>query len=234
MRAARSLPMPGISRSPASSSDARSCGWFDAMSAPLRYSRILNGLSSLISSRSAISRRMRAMAELSIACHPQPLAFDREVEQPGAALSEGPGDGRARFRRSVAEEASAAAGAADLRRGRAGFPGASDEIVDRRSRHAGRETLAIFPLRGDLAAHLVEVAPLERDAHRDRCVANALERIVDLPIAVDVTLRDVPVVGSRVARCPGIRQHDSPFELARVDGNGRPLDAVHAQLDRKS
>ena len=36
MRAARSLPMPGISRRPVSSSRARSCGWLPAMSAPLR------------------------------------------------------------------------------------------------------------------------------------------------------------------------------------------------------
>ena len=40
-------------------------GWLAAMSAPLRYARILKGLSLLISSRSAISRRIRAIARLS-------------------------------------------------------------------------------------------------------------------------------------------------------------------------
>src|SRR5919201_911772 len=110
------------------------------MSAPLRYARILNGLSSLISRRSAISRRIRAMAALSIAVRmrfmPHPQTFRR------------------------------------------------------RRCHARRETLAVFPLFGDLAADLVPVMPLERCAHRDCRIANTLEAVEDVAIAVDVTLGD--------------------------------------------
>ena len=70
-----------------------SCGWLATMSAPLRYARILNGLSFLISRRSAISRRMRAIARLS---NPQAFRLDAVVEQARAAARERGGDrGRA-------------------------------------------------------------------------------------------------------------------------------------------
>ena len=87
IRAARSLPMPGISRRPAASSAASSCGWLATMSAPLRYARILNGLSFLISRRSAISRRMRAIARLS---KPQAFRLDAVVEHARAAGAPAP------------------------------------------------------------------------------------------------------------------------------------------------
>src|SRR5215510_13715664 len=149
MRAARSLPMPGISRRPRSSSFANSCGWFEAMSAALRYARILNGFSSLISSRSAISRRMRAIAALS---KPESFRFDAVVEQAGAAVGERLCDRPAGRRRAVAEQAAAAARAADLRCRGAGRKRAVDEIVDRRRRDARREPLAVVPLDRDVPA----------------------------------------------------------------------------------
>src|SRR5689334_3989011 len=170
MRAARSLPMPGISRSPVSSSAARSCGWFDAMSAPLRYARILKGFSSLISSRSAISRRTRAMAALS---NPEPFGFDAVVEQPRAAGGE-----RLRNRR--------------LR--------ARDQRVDRRRRDAGCEPLPVVPLDGNLPPDPIPVAALERRAHRRRGVADPLEAVEDVAIAVGVALGDLPVVRAGMAR----------------------------------
>src|SRR4051812_23559365 len=106
------------------------------MSAPLRYARILNGLSSLISRRSAISRSRRAMDPLSMALHAQAVAFDRVVEQAGAAVDERLSDGRARAGRSVAEETSAAARAADLGAGGAGATCARHQILDRLRRDA--------------------------------------------------------------------------------------------------
>ena len=95
IRAARSLPMPGNLAQAGLVERASSCGWLAAMSAPLRYARILNGLSSLISSRSAISRRMRAIAALS---KPQAFGLDAVVEQARAAGGERRGDRRARAR----------------------------------------------------------------------------------------------------------------------------------------
>ena len=91
------------------------------MSAPFRYARILNGLSFLISRRSAISRRMRAIARLS---KPQSFGLDAVVEHARAAGGQRRGDRRARLRRTVAEETAAAACAADLGRRRAGGRGA--------------------------------------------------------------------------------------------------------------
>ena len=60
--------------------------------------------------------------------------------------------------RTVAEEAPAAAGAADLGGGRARGRGARDQVLDHRRRHARREALPVVPLDGDLPADLVPVA----------------------------------------------------------------------------
>src|ERR671918_446347 len=79
MRAERSFPMPFHSRSCTSVRPATGSGLFATASAPLRYARILNGLSPRSSSRSAISLRTRATARLSI--DSEALGFDAEVEQ---------------------------------------------------------------------------------------------------------------------------------------------------------
>src|SRR5229473_8665071 len=104
------------------------------MSAPLRYARILNGLSLLISRRSAISRRMRATPRLS-----KPQTFDLEpiVEDAGAASRERLGDRGLRLWRAVTEEAPAAASAAHLRGGGSCSRGAPHQIVDGRRCDAG-------------------------------------------------------------------------------------------------
>ena len=83
--AARSLPMPGISRSRSRRARRAACGWLATMSAPLRYARILKGLSFLISRRSAIFAKD---------------ARDREVIQAGGLPSRC--DSRARARRRLA------------------------------------------------------------------------------------------------------------------------------------
>src|SRR4051794_27789773 len=110
------------------------------MSAAFRYARILNGLSPLISSRSATSRRTRAIAWLS---KPQTFGLDAVVEHARAAGRERLGDGRADTGRAVAEQAAAAAGAAHFRGRRARGFRAGNQIVDGRGRHAGREPLAV-------------------------------------------------------------------------------------------
>src|SRR5437762_13174725 len=116
------------------------------MSAPLRYARILKGLSFLISRRSAISRRILAIATLS---NPQAFRLDLVLEQPRAPGRERRGDRALRVRRPVANQASAAARAADLGSRRAGRRGARDEIVDSGCRDARRQPLAVFPFPGD-------------------------------------------------------------------------------------
>src|SRR6185436_5617561 len=151
--------MPGISRRPAASSVARSCGWLEAMSAALRYARILKGFSSLISSRSAISRRMRAMAALS---NPETFHLDLVVEHTRSARGQRRRHRVPGFWRSVADDTSAATGAADFRRGRTRALRARDHVVDRPGRHARRELLPVVPFTIDLAAHFVPVAAEQR------------------------------------------------------------------------
>src|SRR5262245_55062228 len=215
--------MPGISRSPRSSSRPNSWGWFDAMSAAFRYARIFIGFSSWISRRSAISRRMRAIAALS---NPQPFGVDVVIEQPRAAGGQRRFDRRPALGRTVAEEAATAARAAHFGRSRARARGSGDQIVDRRRRHTRGEPLAVVPLDGDVLADGGPVAARERRSQRHRRVADAFEAVEDLAIAVDVPLEDLPVVRSRVPRRAGVGEHDPALELVGVHVEADAADAV--------
>src|SRR5262245_5952107 len=144
--AARSLPIPGISRSAVSSRVASSCGWLLAISATLRYARILNGLSPLISRRSATSSRMCAMAALS---NPEAFCVDVKVQDASAALTERRGDGGSAVGRAVAEQAAATACPAYFRGRGSGCARPAHEVIDFRGGDARREPFAVFPFLGD-------------------------------------------------------------------------------------
>src|SRR5688572_28033390 len=142
------------------------------MSAPLRYARILNALSFRISRRSAISLRMRAIARLS---KPETFHLDPVVEHARAARGQRAGNRRPGVWPTVAEQASAPSGTADLGGLRAGDGRARDQIVDRWRGHAGREAFPILPFCRDLAADLVPVVGLQRVPHRRSGVPDAFE-----------------------------------------------------------
>ena len=143
IRAARSLPMPGISRScRRRRACASSCGWFaddvGAVAVRANLERVL-------------ALDLEQVGDL--AEHPRDrdviqrgaLALDPVVEQPRAAGGQRLGDGWSRLGRAVAEEASAAAGAADLRRGGAGRLRPRDQRLDGRRGDARRQPLAVVP-----------------------------------------------------------------------------------------
>src|SRR5262245_29715852 len=230
MRDARSFPMPGISRSPRSSSMANACGWLEAMSAAFRYARILNGFSSLISRRSAISRRMRAIAALS---NLKPFRLDAVVQHARAAGGQRLCDRGAAVGRTVAEQAPTPAGPADLGCGCARADCARNENVNCGSRHAGSEPLAVFPFDRDEAADLVPVTALDRGPQSSRSVSNALEAVEDVTIAVDVPFQDLPVVRAGVPRRAGVGEHDTAFEFPGVHVEREAFDTVDAELDRR-
>src|SRR4051794_38108808 len=112
------------------------------MSAPLRYARILNGFSFLISRRSAISPRIRAIATLS---KPQTFCLDPIVEHARAAYRECAGHPVARVWRTVAEQTAAASRSTDFGGSRACRGGQTDQPVDGRRRHTRRQPLAVLP-----------------------------------------------------------------------------------------
>src|SRR5262245_27553260 len=171
------------------------------MSEALRYARILNGFSFLISSRSAISCRIRAIAWLS---NLKSARFDAVLEDTSPSDGEGFGNPRARRRRTVAEEAAAAPGAADFGGSGSGCRRARHQVVYRRRRDAGRQRFAVVPFGGDLAADLVPVAADQGRPHRDGRIADALEAVENPSIAVEMALRDLPVVRARLPRLTGI------------------------------
>ena len=63
---------------------------------------------------------------------------------------------------------------------------------------------------------------VKRLAHRGRGVANALEAIEDVRVAVDVPLGDLPVIGAGIARLAGVAEHQAPLELAGIDIQRHP------------
>src|SRR6187402_145347 len=189
--------MPGIARSWASVIRATASPVVAIVSAAERYARILNAFSPLISRRSAISPNTCATEALSTG---EPVALERVVDQPGAALGQRLLYAGHRLGRPEAEETPATAGAAHLGGRRTGRAGPRDEIVDEGRRDAGRQPLAVLPLVGDGAAGRVPVAPDERRPHGGRRVANPLEAVEDVRVAVDVLLGDLPVVGAREVR----------------------------------
>src|SRR5262245_36408279 len=103
------------------------------MSPALRYARILNGFSFLISRRSAISLRIRAIPALS---KPQAFGFDAKVQDPRATAGERRGDRLVSRRRAIAEQTAATAGPTHLGGRGARSARTIDQILDERRRHA--------------------------------------------------------------------------------------------------
>src|SRR3954463_8565786 len=107
-----SFPMPGRSRRSAALSEATRRVSCATVSLALRYARILKGFSPLISRRSPISARTRAIARLSTgavsggdaAFHPQAVPFDGEVEETRPAGRERGANGGDVRRRAEAEQ----------------------------------------------------------------------------------------------------------------------------------
>ena len=135
-----------------SSAGDRSPRWA-IVSDALRYARILNGFSLLISRRSAISASMRAMARLSTRAHRRRRAcrastrLDRKIEQAPPRLRARHESPAVRF--TDAEQAPAAV---PRRRPCPPAPAlsAAASVVDLRRRDARRELLAVLPLVGDV------------------------------------------------------------------------------------
>src|SRR5262245_56619947 len=181
--------MPGSARSCPSSRGETGSPHVLIVSAAVRYARILKAFSPLISSRSAISANTRAIWRLSTN---QSVAFDGEVEKAGPSFHKCISHRVASIGRAEADETAPAAGAADLGACRARACGAGDEVVDHRSRHSRSETLPILPLLDDRAANPIPVAAAKGGPHGDGDVADALEAVEHMTVAVDVLLHDFP------------------------------------------
>src|SRR5215204_923194 len=188
-------------RSCCASMRATASGQVAITSAAERYARILNALSPLISSRSAICASTCAIDLLSTR---QPVALERVVEHPRAAAGHRRRDLGALPRRSVAEHAPPATGATHLRCGRASRSRPGDQGFDRGRGDSRRQLLAVLPLASDRTPDGVPVAAFERFAHVGGGVANTFEAVEDEAVAIDVALGDLPVVRSRVARLAGV------------------------------
>ena len=194
-------PMPGSSRSAAVSSDATGSAQALTVSAPFRYARILKGFSPLISSRSAISASTRATAMLS---NPQALGLDVVVQQLRAC----PPPPRRERRRGVT--AARRRRCTPRRRPRRTFAASAP----------ARPALAIkLSMNGVVTpgarrfrfSHSAAICrPTSSQSSRasacrrgDRGVADPLEAVEDLAVAVDVPLGHLPVVRPR--SCAGRR-----------------------------
>ena len=80
---------------------------------------------------------------------------------------------------------------------------------------------------------LLPVATLKRPAHRGGSVANPLEAVEDVAVAIDVALGDLPVVGAGVARRARVSEDDATFELVPIHVEADAPHAIGAKLDRR-
>ena len=195
--------------------------------------RILNGFSPLISRRSAISRRMRAIATVIQAADLRSRCGSRAVRAPPAG--ERRGDRRPRV------EAGRSRRGSRRRPRRRPWPPSRRPPCARamRSSIVGVVTPGASRLR---LSHSIAICRptssqsprCERRAHRDRRVADPLEAVEDVPVAVDVALGDLPVVRARVSRRAGVGEHDALLELARIDvERRRAMMPSTRELDRR-
>ena len=178
------------------------------VSAAERYARILKAFSPLISSRSAISRQH--LRDRTVIHASRPWRSMRVVEQARAA-------GRERRRRSRRARRAG--------RSRTGSRRRRHRRPSRRSRRppcaraisssiAGVVTPGASRLRFSHSSAIARPTPsqsprVERLAHRGGGVADALEAVEDVAVAVDVLLGDLPVVGARVARLARVAEDDA-------------------------
>ena len=87
----------------------------------------------------------------------------------------------------------------------------------------------MFPLQRDLPADFIPVLPNQGVAHAGGDVANPLEMVEDVPVAVDVPLGHLPIIDSRLTGGARVRQYDSPLELGRIEVERHTTDAVDAR-----
>ena len=232
MRAARSLPMPGISRRPASSS-AR------------ELVRMVGDDVGAVAVRANLERVVVLDLE-EIGDLPED-ARDRGVIQAAGLRS------RCGSRAARAPPA-ASASAIGRARGRAGRSRTGSRRRRRRtpwppsrrppSRAAisssivgvvtpGASRLRLSHSIGDLPADFVPVAALRAPSASPTAVSRIRSKqSKTCAIAVDVPLGDLPVVRAGVARRAGVGEHDAALELARIDVERDAADAVDAELDR--
>ena len=227
---ARSLPMPGMREALGGGQVRRPASPRCAMvSAALRYARILNGFSPLISSRSPISASTRAMARLSTAAPAgrpamgvdarldrQAFGLDAEVEEPGAAARRAPGGspGRAPARRCRTGSRRRRRRRPCRRRRRPRRRPASIASI------AGVVTPGASPLRFSHSSATWRPTAGQSPRSSAARIATAMSRMrakrsLHVAVAVDVALGDFPVVDAGVARRVGVGEHEALLAARR-------------------
>ena len=157
------------------------------------------------------------------------LSIDDGCPRVGERPPHGGRDGRIREK----QQTSTAPGPTDLGAPGPGFQTVVDEGVDRQGGDARRQLFTKRPLASELSTHLVPRRCLERPAHDRGHVGNLVKQINDAPVAVDVPLRDVPVVDSRVTGLSRVGEDDPSSELIWIDAERRPRDPGWTHFNRR-
>src|SRR5687767_12899515 len=144
-----------------------------------------------------------------LSVYSQAVGFNPVVKYASAAGRQGMSDGSNIVGIDKTKEAAAASSAAHLRRAGAGGKCAGHQRVDHPRRHSRSELFARVPLEIDLRRDTRPVAARQRLTHTACGLDNALKTVVDVAIAIDVTLRDFPVVRAGKVGCAGVGEHDS-------------------------
>src|SRR5678815_3184785 len=164
----------------------------------------------------------------------QPVLLERVIQDRGAAGAKRLSDVGPTVGRAIAEQTAAAPGAAYFCRRRASLSRAGDQPLDARGGHPRRQSLSVFPLVGDSGSHAIPVVTRQRRPHCRSRVPDALEAVEDVRVAVDVLLRDVPIVCSGIPWLTRVAENDPALEFLQVNVKGHPAYAVHFELEGRN
>ena len=249
--ALRSLPMPGMAAAIRRRSGRRSAPRnATIVSAALRYARILNGFSPLISRRSPISAKTRAMRQV---FHDASSSRHAGLDAASPPTRSGSRGARRRPRRSRGGPRARAR--ARSRQNRQPPPPAPQTLPPYRAgiacgrQHARRSPAVVTPGARPLrfSHSSATCRPTSGQSPRSSAsrMATAMSRmraeaLLDFAVPVDVPLGDLPVVDARVARGAGVGEHEPPLELVAprpATGRGarrrRELDGGDAAVERR-
>src|SRR5215472_297542 len=127
--------------------------------------------------------------------------------------------------------AAASAGAADFGCQRSIATSHTDQFLDHRRGDARGIGLAQLPLFTQQSHDFTPVGPRQRLVHAPGNLADAMEVAKHLAIAVDVRLKNPPVVDSRLARRARVSQHETLVQLFSLNLNGLVMNPVGGKMN---
>src|ERR1700682_5378031 len=137
------------------------------------------------------------------------FAVDSQRQKRSTSCCNGTLDPSARLGFDHQCEAAAAARAADFAAERSLPPSRGNNAVNHPRRNCSKIPAAEFPLLAHQAANLIPLVPFECGAHLARDHRDFFEVLRDTPVAIDVPLKNLPVVDAGLPRLARIAKNQA-------------------------